>query len=189
MSSIDVVAPAFPSRETPDRSALLQWMIFTGLCVFAVVLFWRLRLDPPDGDLGPHLHFEPDRRPLRRHVLPLLLADARDRAGSRGGKALPRDPVGSRRRHGARCDQATLPAGLVADHIRSLVDQGRSAGRRSHRPDAAVALARRSPARLQRLRRICLRHADEARPARHDHRLHHHAGADRRRSMRPTRSR
>ena len=33
------------------------------------------------------------------------------------------------------------------------------------------------------------RHPDEARPARHHHRLHHHAGADRRASMPPTRSR
>ena len=66
--------------DTSERSALLLWMIFTGLSVFAVVLLWRYGL--------LHLMVSSDRtyissviaRPLSRHLLPLLLADARDRA-------------------------------------------------------------------------------------------------------------
>ena len=38
MSSIGSVGTALRSSETPERSALLQWMIFTGLCIFAAVL-------------------------------------------------------------------------------------------------------------------------------------------------------
>src|SRR5215470_3380412 len=43
MSSIDGTA-ALPLRGAPERSALLQWMIFTGLSIFAAVLLWRYGL-------------------------------------------------------------------------------------------------------------------------------------------------
>src|SRR6516165_7010329 len=43
MSSIDGTA-ALPLREAPERSALLQWMIFTGLSIFAAVLLWHYGL-------------------------------------------------------------------------------------------------------------------------------------------------
>src|SRR3954447_15782991 len=35
---------AFSGRDTPERSVLLLWMIFTGLSIFAVFLLWRYGL-------------------------------------------------------------------------------------------------------------------------------------------------
>jgi hypothetical protein len=61
-----------------------------------------LRADPSHGRLRPHLYFEPDRRSLPHHLRPLLLADARDRAGRRGRQGLSRRAVGAGWRKGAR---------------------------------------------------------------------------------------
>src|SRR5215470_6075884 len=44
MSSIDAAGPAMAARDVPDRSALLQWMIFTGLSIFAAILLWQYGL-------------------------------------------------------------------------------------------------------------------------------------------------
>jgi hypothetical protein len=135
---------------------------------------------PADGRLRPHLYFEPDRHFLHRHVGPLLLAHPRHCARGRDRAALPRDPLRAGRDKSTRGERAGA-AGRPRDRSYPQPrDQGRDPGRGAHRPDAVAALAGRSAARLQRLRRVRLRHADEARPARHDHRLHHHAGADRR---------
>src|SRR5215468_5324500 len=38
MSSIGSVGTAVPLKEMPERGPLLQWMIFTGLTIFAFVL-------------------------------------------------------------------------------------------------------------------------------------------------------
>src|SRR5882724_8813077 len=35
---------AFSGRDTPERSVLLLWMIFTGLSIFAAFLLWRYGL-------------------------------------------------------------------------------------------------------------------------------------------------
>ena len=71
-----------------------------------------------------------------------------------------------------------LPTGLVAAHIRDLAVKARLQGSRQARSDAAAARAGQPATRLQPVRRLRQRHADEAGPARHDHRLHHDAGAD-----------
>ncbi len=44
MSSIDATVRADEITEAPERSALLLWMIFTGLSVFAAVLLWQYGL-------------------------------------------------------------------------------------------------------------------------------------------------
>ena len=44
MSSISSAKTALPGTDTRDQGPLLLWMIFTGLCVFAVVLLWRYGL-------------------------------------------------------------------------------------------------------------------------------------------------
>src|SRR3954453_4007251 len=44
MSSISDAKTALPGTDAPDRGPLLVWMIFTVLCVFAVVLLWRYGL-------------------------------------------------------------------------------------------------------------------------------------------------
>ncbi len=72
------IAPS--GADTSERSVLLLWMIFTGLSVFAVVLLWRYGLLHLMVSSDRTLHFERHCRPLSRHLLSLLLADARDRA-------------------------------------------------------------------------------------------------------------
>ena len=188
MSAISGARSALPGSDTPERGAAAALDDLHRALDLRRRAAVAIRLHPSDGRLRPHLYFEPDRRSLHRHLRPLLLADAGDRAGGRGRTALPRDPVGARWREGAqpRCARAAGRAGHRSHPEPG--DQGRGARRRAHRPDAAVAVAGRSPARLQRLWRLRVRHADEARAARHHHRLHHHAGADRRASMPPTRS-
>src|SRR5262249_4817134 len=41
MSVMSSVHATSSSTDIPERGALLQWMIFTGLCIFAVVLLWH----------------------------------------------------------------------------------------------------------------------------------------------------
>src|SRR6185312_10145565 len=138
-----------------------------------------IRADPSHGRLRPHLYFEPDRRSLPHHLRSLLLADACDRAGRRGRKRLSRRAVGSEWRKGAR-RRCARPAGRAGHRSHPQPgDEGEGASHRSDRPDAVVADAGRPAARFQRFWRVRVRYADEARPARHHHRFHHHAGADR----------
>ena len=69
-----------PAADPSERSALLFWMIFTGLSIFAVVLLWRFGLI--------RLMLTSDRtyissviaRALCPHLRPLLPAHAGDRA-------------------------------------------------------------------------------------------------------------
>src|SRR3954466_1331134 len=44
MSSMTIGPIAGPVADPSERSALLFWMIFTGLSIFAVVLLWRFGL-------------------------------------------------------------------------------------------------------------------------------------------------
>ena len=44
MSSVTVEQAAISEPDNSERSALLLWMIFTGLSVFAVILLWRYGL-------------------------------------------------------------------------------------------------------------------------------------------------
>ncbi len=44
MSSTVAEASASPGRDAGERDALLIWMIFTGLSIFAVLLLWRYGL-------------------------------------------------------------------------------------------------------------------------------------------------
>ena len=41
MSSMIGARTALPGKDSPEREALLLWMIFTGLSIFAGVLLWR----------------------------------------------------------------------------------------------------------------------------------------------------
>jgi MotA/TolQ/ExbB proton channel family len=128
MSSIDVAATAFPSRETPDRSALLQWMIFTGLCVFAVVLLWYYGLI--------RLMVISDRTYISSLIAVLYVVTCchcfwRTRAIAREAEAAKRCGAILSAPDGATAldaQAALLPAGLVADHIRSLVTKAQTQG-------------------------------------------------------------
>jgi hypothetical protein len=44
MSSMTAGQTALPAPDASERSALLLWMIFTGLSAFAVALLWRYGL-------------------------------------------------------------------------------------------------------------------------------------------------
>ena len=158
---------------------MLLWMIFTGLSIFAAVLLWRY------GFI--RLMVASDRTYISSLIAVLYIVTCfhcfwRTRAIAREAEvaqALPRGAVGRGGSESSRC-RCTRAAGRTGDgpHPQPR-DQGRDARGGAHRPDAAAALARRPAARLQRLWLLRLRYADEARPARHHHRLHHHAGADR----------
>ena len=84
---------ALPGTDAPERGALLLWMIFTGLSVFAAVLLWRYGLI--------HLMVASDRTYISSLIAVLYVITCvhcfwRTRAIAREGEvaqALPRDPV------------------------------------------------------------------------------------------------
>src|SRR5256885_14974599 len=111
---------AFSGRDTPERSVLLLWMIFTGLSIFAVFLLWRYGLI--------HLMAVSDRTYISSLIGVLYLvtcghcfwrtrAISREEAAARRCRVLLSAPGAD-----AALDPdaaATLPKGLVADHIHS----------------------------------------------------------------------
>ncbi len=126
MSSINVAETAFARAEAPERGALLLWMIFTGLSVFAAVLLWRYGLI--------HLMVASDRTYISSLIAVLYVVTCghcfwRTRAIAREGemarrcRAILSAPDGTKALDG---DARALPGGLVADHIRSLIAKARA---------------------------------------------------------------
>ena len=103
-------------------------MIFTGLCIFAVVVLWRYGLI--------HLMVTSDRTYISTLIAVLYLITSchclwRTRAIAREGEAARRCRAILSATDDARrpsVDAAKLPAGLVAEHIRSLVTKARAQG-------------------------------------------------------------
>ena len=128
MSSIDAAGPALSARDLPDRSALLQWMIFTGLCIFAAVLLWHYGLI--------RLMVISDRTYISSLIAVLYIvtcghcfwrtrAIAREAEVAKRCRAILSGPDGARAlEEGAR----GLPSGLVTNHIRSLVTKAATQG-------------------------------------------------------------
>ena len=179
MSSMTIGPIAGSAADPSERSALLFWMIFTGLSIFAVVLLWRFGLI--------RLMLTSDRTYISSVIALLYVltcghcflrtrAIAREGAAARRCRAVLAAPGGSKVLDAQRGRAATRAG---AGPHREPRDESGRAGLPGGRPDAAAADAGRPAARLQRVRCLRLGHADEARPARHHHRLHHHAGADR----------
>ena len=120
MSAI-AVDTAPPRTEAPERSALLLWMIFTGLSVFAAVVLWQYGLI--------HQMIASDRTYISSVISGLYVATcchcfwrtraiAREDEAARRCRAILSAPDGARAlEHGARA----LPNGLVTDHITSLL--------------------------------------------------------------------
>ena len=120
MSAIAVDA-APPRAEAPERSALLLWMIFTGLTVFAAIVLWQY------GLIGRMI--VSDRTYISSVIAVLYVvtcghcfwrtrAIAREDEAARRCRTILSEPDGAR----ALDDGAqTLPPGLVTDHIRSLL--------------------------------------------------------------------
>ena len=126
MSSISRAKSALPGPDTPDRGPLLLWMIFTGLCVFAVVLLWRYGLI--------RLMVNSDRTYISSLIAVLYIVTSchclwRTWAIAREGEAARRsgDILSAVDDSEAlRVDEELLPAGLVTDHIRSLVTKAKA---------------------------------------------------------------
>ena len=128
MGSGNGAGAAAPDMNTPERGALLRWMIFTGLSVFAVVLLWRYGLI--------HLMAVSDRTYISGVIVALYLVTcghcfwrtcsiAREDEAARRCRALLSAPGADA---ALDLDAATLPSGLVPDHIRSLLIKAAAQG-------------------------------------------------------------
>jgi hypothetical protein len=128
MSSLSSADIAVPARETPERGPLLLWMIFTGLTVFAAVLLWRYGLI--------HLMVASDRTYISTLIAVLYIltcghcfwrtrAIAREAEAARRCRAVLVSPDGAR---ALEPDAQALPAGMVSNHIKSLVTKATTQG-------------------------------------------------------------
>jgi hypothetical protein len=130
MNSISRAKTALPGMEAAERGPLLLWMIFTGLCIFAVVLLWRYGLI--------RLMLSSDRTYISSVIAVLYIVTSchcfwRTRAVAREAETARRCRAILSASDGlnANIDAAAMPAGIVTDHIRSLVMKAKaqSAGR------------------------------------------------------------
>jgi len=124
MSSVTHIETALPTNDTRERGPLLQWMIFTGLCIFAVVLLWQYGLI--------HLMVVSDRTYISSLIAVLYVITCghcfwRTRAIAREAEVARRARAILSAQDGTRAlgvDARMLPPGLVTDHIRSVVAKG-----------------------------------------------------------------
>jgi len=128
MSSIGTAGISPAGAEVSERSALLQWMIFTGLCIFAAVLLVHYGL--------VRLMITSDRTYISSLIAVLYVvtcvhcfwrtrAIAREAEAARRCRAILSAPEGTAAlESGAR----SQPDGLVTDHIKSLVTKAREQG-------------------------------------------------------------
>ncbi len=126
MSSMIDVVRAPLERDPAERRGLLLWMIFTGLSVFAAVLLWRYGLI--------RLMVVSDRTYISSVIAVLYIvtclhcffrtrAIAREADVARRCRAILAAPNGLK---ALDDDARALPAGLVTDHIRSLVEKAKA---------------------------------------------------------------
>lgn len=146
MSSIIVGRTLRPPTDSSERSALLFWMIFTGLSLFAVVLLWRYGLI--------HLMVVSDRTYISCLIAVLYIvtcchcfwrtrAIAREGAAARRCRAVLSAPGGA---NALDTSVVSLPRGLVTDHIESLVMK---AAAQDYRPVNQTLLLRTLADRLR----------------------------------------
>jgi uncharacterized membrane protein YqjE len=130
MNSIHRTKTALPGMEAAERGPLLLWMIFTGLCLFAAVLLWRYGLI--------RLMVTSDRTYISSVIALLYIVTSchcfwRTRAVAREAETARRCRaiLSASDAPNANIDAAAMPAGIVTDHIRSLVmkAEAQSAGR------------------------------------------------------------
>ena len=127
MSTIGTTIASFDTGSR-ERGALLLWMIFTGLSIFAGVVLWRY------GFIT--LMVKSDRTYISSLIAVLYVITCchcfwRTRAIEREGEAARRCIAILSAPDGAAAlgaGAAGLPAGLVTDHIRSLVTKSRTQG-------------------------------------------------------------
>jgi MotA/TolQ/ExbB proton channel family len=128
MSSKNGMRTASSGTDGPERGPLLFWMIFTGLSIFAGVLLWRYGLI--------RLMVRSDRTYISSLIVVLYVVTSchcfwRTRAIAREGevagrcRAILSAPDGA---NALQADAQMLPAGLVTNHIRSLVTKAETQG-------------------------------------------------------------
>src|SRR4051812_26172166 len=146
MSSMTIGPIAGPAADPSERSALLFWMIFTGLSIFAVVLLWRFGLI--------RLMLTSDRTYISSVIALLYVvtcghcflrtrAIAREGAAARRCRAVLAAPEGGKV---LDASATALPRGLVRDHIESLVTK---AAAQDYRPVDQTLLLRTLADRLR----------------------------------------
>jgi hypothetical protein len=146
MSSIAMGPTTQQPADPSERSALLFWMIFTGLSIFAVVLLWRFGLI--------RLMLTSDRTYISSVIALLYVLTcghcflrtrtiAREGAAARRCRAVLAAPDGHK---ALDASAATLPRGLVRDHIESLVTK---AAAQDYRPVDQTLLLRTLADRLR----------------------------------------
>lgn len=127
MSSEQGAAIAASDTSAPERRALLFWMIFTGLSVFAAVLLWRYGL--------LHLMVTSDRTYISSVIAVLYVvtcvhcflrtrAIAREAAVGERCRAILAAAVDGDAE--LEADAKSLPKGLVTDHIQSLIEKAKA---------------------------------------------------------------
>ncbi|WP_315706022.1 MULTISPECIES: MotA/TolQ/ExbB proton channel family protein [unclassified Bradyrhizobium] len=121
MSAVSSAEIAPPVTDSAERGPLLLWMIFTGLSIFAAVLLWRYGMI--------HQMLSSDRTYISSVVVVLYgltcvhcfwrtRAIAREADAARRCRAILTTGDAAKVLDG---NARALPAGLVSDHIRSLV--------------------------------------------------------------------
>lgn len=146
MSSMTIGPMVRQPADPSERSALLFWMIFTGLSIFAVVLLWRFGLI--------RLMLTSDRTYISSIIALLYVltcghcflrtrAIAREGAAALRCRAVLAAPEGSK---ALDAGAAALPRGLVRDHIESLVTK---AAAQDYRPVDQTLLLRTLADRLR----------------------------------------
>jgi hypothetical protein len=146
MSSMTIGPIASQAADPSERSALLFWMIFTGLSIFAVVLLWRFGLI--------RLMLTSDRTYISSIIAVLYIVTCahcflRTRAIAREGVAARRCRAVLSAAGGSQALDASavaLPRGLVRDHIESLVTK---AAAQDYRPVDQTLLLRTLADRLR----------------------------------------
>jgi hypothetical protein len=125
MSSVSSAKIALTGVDAPERGPLLLWMIFTGLCIFAVALLWRYGLI--------RLMVVSDRTYISSVIAALYIvtschclwrtrAIAREAEAARRCRAILSVPDGMK----VDINAEAMPAGMVTDHIRSLVTKAKA---------------------------------------------------------------
>jgi hypothetical protein len=128
--AVQVLEGNFPS----DRMPLLRWLLFTGVCAFGAVLLWYFGLF--------RLMMASDKTYISLIILVLYVATSmhcfiRTAAISREMDAAHRiaaivrqgvDGFSVAGRNVVTADGTRLPAGLVSDHIRNLIEKSRLQG-------------------------------------------------------------
>jgi len=128
MSVISSAQVGLSVRDAPERGPLLLWMIFTGLSIFAAVLLWRY------GFI--RLMVVSDRTYISTLIAVLYIftcghcfwrtrAIAREAEAARRCRAMLLSPEGA---EALGSNARALPAGMVSDHIRSLVTKAETQG-------------------------------------------------------------